>query len=189
MISLPCRRNECEKVVTDHASNFKERGKYCSVECKLLDSKNVWPNGHKKHARPDIDETRFRNIVENSLTIQEVCNELNVARHVVKKMIGELEVSVKHMTNAKGRVQAQEVMLSLGDTKRNEAVKKYIFAHKLLAEECSICGQGKIWMGNPLTLELDHIDGNPLDNRIENLRILCPNCHTQAPTSKGKRRK
>jgi len=45
-----------------------------------------------------------------------------------------------------------------------------------------LCEQGAEWNGLPLTLQLDHIDGNPLNNNPENLRMLCPNCHTQTET-------
>jgi predicted amidophosphoribosyltransferase len=45
------------------------------------------------------------------------------------------------------------------------------------------------WRGKPISLHLDHINGDPSDNRIENLRILCPNCHSQTPTYSGKNKK
>lgn len=50
---------------------------------------------------------------------------------------------------------------------------------------CAECGQGDTWNGKPLTIELDHINGINDDNRRENLRWLCPNCHTQQPTNKN----
>jgi len=53
---------------------------------------------------------------------------------------------------------------------------------------CSVCGQGPSWNGLPLVLQLDHINGTNNDNRIENLRILCPNCHTQTATFCSRKR-
>lgn len=57
----------------------------------------------------------------------------------------------------------------------------------LKSHACEGCGRSE-WMGQPIPLELDHINGVPTDNRIENLRALCPNCHALTPTYCGRNR-
>lgn len=74
----------------------------------------------------------------------------------------------------------------------------YLFNHGLLKQralllgfienKCSECGQGPEWVGKLLTLQLDHINGVPNDHRPSNLRMLCPNCHSQTPTYAGRDR-
>jgi hypothetical protein len=66
---------------------------------------------------------------------------------------------------------------------RSSLRKRLLHERNYTCEECSI---GNEYNGKPLTLELDHIDGNSNNNNIENLRILCPNCHSQTPTHRAK---
>src|SRR6266511_923986 len=61
-------------------------------------------------------------------------------------------------------------------------LKRRLLASGTLKNECAVCGQGQVWMGQPLAMVLDHINGVPNDNRLENLRMLCPNCNSQTAT-------
>lgn len=65
-------------------------------------------------------------------------------------------------------------------------IKRIIRDRKLLPSHCSECGLGPKWNGIPLVLQYDHINGVNTDQRIENLRTICPNCHTQTDTFAGK---
>jgi len=78
-------------------------------------------------------------------------------------------------------------LLLLQGSRRN--VRKRLLREGWLRNECYECGMPPIWRGRPLSLQLDHIDGNGCDHRLENLRMLCPNCHSQTDTFGVKNRK
>lgn len=64
-------------------------------------------------------------------------------------------------------------------------LRKYVLMANLFEYKCKGCGINK-WQGKELVLELDHINGCRTDNRPENLRWLCPNCHSQTPNFRGR---
>jgi Zn finger protein HypA/HybF involved in hydrogenase expression len=71
---------------------------------------------------------------------------------------------------------------------KNSKLRARLIEEGVLQNVCSECGIGPKWNGKTLSLQLDHINGIHRDNRIENLRILCPNCHTQTDNFGSKNR-
>ena len=67
-----------------------------------------------------------------------------------------------------------------------KVLRGYIERHKLLEYKCQTCGCDGHWQNGIIALEIDHINGENTDNRIENLRDLCPNCHALTETYRGR---
>jgi hypothetical protein len=68
---------------------------------------------------------------------------------------------------------------------QSNKLRKRLFSEGFKKENCECCGISQ-WLGKKLSLELDHKDGNRYNHNIENLQILCPNCHSQTDTYRGK---
>jgi 5-methylcytosine-specific restriction endonuclease McrA len=69
---------------------------------------------------------------------------------------------------------------------RSQKLKEILFSEELKIPVCEECGI-KEWNGRRIIFELDHIDGNNKNNSFDNLKILCPNCHSQTPTFRGRK--
>jgi hypothetical protein len=76
----------------------------------------------------------------------------------------------------------------LREAKSPNHVKRRLLCEGLLENRCALCGLVE-WLGKPLSVQIDHINGNNKDNRLENLRMLCPNCHSQTDTFGARNRK
>ena len=81
-------------------------------------------------------------------------------------------------------VPLDEVLVA-GRPTKTSSLRKRLLACGLLLHECSSCERAD-WEGAPIPLELDHVNGDRSDNRLDNLRLLCPNCHAQTDTYRGR---
>ena len=84
------------------------------------------------------------------------------------------------------KIPLSEILVENSSYTNRSRLKIRLFAARLLKNQCYICRQLPEWNGKPLSLQLDHINGISNDHRIENLRILCPHCHSQTDNFAGR---
>lgn len=116
----------------------------------------------------------------------------------LKKYLKELDLDTKHFSGKawnkgmkfpfKPRIELKDILIK-GSNYQSFKLKKRLFSDRLKKPECEECGWAKTSVDGRVPLELDHINGDRHDNRLENLRILCPNCHSLKTTHRGKNKK
>lgn len=122
--------------------------------------------------------TSITNIIESL--------RLNKSYHIqIKKFITDNLIDISHFVRRK-RENIENKLVKGTKAIHSRSIKNYIVNNKIVENKCTICSLEPIWNGKPLTLQLDHINGDHYDNRIENLRLICPNCHTQTDTFTGR---
>lgn len=85
----------------------------------------------------------------------------------------------------KPRRPLEDILIESSDF-QSYKLKNRLFKAGLKIQECEICHWKRKSVDGRIPLELDHLNGNHSDNRLENLRILCPNCHSLQPTHRGR---
>jgi len=145
-------------------------------------------------------------IVLKSCSISEILRNLNLnesgGNHTtIKKNINKYNIDTSHFLGSgwrKGNISYTEkakkhfinnVLILNGLEWGSHNIKLGLFKFELKERKCEKCNQNEIWFENFLSLHLEHKNGNHKDNRLENLEILCPNCHSQTATYCGKKNK
>lgn len=143
---------------------------------------------------------QFIQAVQNSYSIRQILSTLNVRPHggnyrTAQKYIQKLNLDISHFKgqgwNKGNRLSPKrpiEDYLNNTQTIASNKLKQRLINEGIKQHQCEHCGL-TIWENKPIPLELHHIDGNHLNNNIDNLEILCPNCHHQTPNFRNTKSK
>ncbi len=141
----------------------------------------------------NFTKEELEQIVQESKSYREVLRKLGYATSggnnnvTLKKRLAEYDISVDHFSigGQKGITRTEENIFCENSTATQSTLRRWFIKGNYVPYQCDCCGISE-WQGKELALQLDHINGDNHDNRLENLHWLCPNCHSQTDTFCGK---
>lgn len=141
-----------------------------------------------------LSDEQFVELLKKSSTISEVLFKLGYTTKgnswgysQIKRRMTDLNLDYSifkgksYLANKKPDKISEQDILRENCKHQRTVLRRYVIKNDLIPYKCAICGCTE-WQGKTLSLELDHINGINNDNRLENLRFLCPNCHSQTST-------
>lgn len=147
----------------------------------------------------------FQYLIDKSNSLSDVLRHFGFqpyssAHRTLKQRIKDEEVNLEqleknrkefmkkhHQELKNGRTTSDKEIFSENSNYCRQSLKKKIIKENLIEYKCKECGIEDEWNGKSISLQLDHINGINNDHRLENLRFLCPNCHSQTETYGTKR--
>lgn len=143
-----------------------------------------------------MEKELLKHLVETSQSYSEILRKQGKAISgasikVLKQLLADYAIECNfntHSIQSKEKKSLSEILVQ-NSTYQSAKLKNRLIKAGIKQDICEICGCSNNWNGKPLVLQLDHINGDHYDNRLENLQILCPNCHSQTETFSNKRNK
>lgn len=143
-----------------------------------------------------ISDEEFKQIVANAKSYSDCLRALGLgtkggsSTDILKRRIKELNCSIEHFGQVRNKqyqkYSMEEILIENSSYANISRLKARLIQEGYLEYKCACCGNTGEWLGQKLVLQLDHINGVNNDHRIENLRFLCPNCHSITDTYAGK---
>ena len=142
-----------------------------------------------------VSDEEFIKIIQENFSYSDCLKALGLSTgggsstDILKRRIQELKCSTEHfgkqVVSYNVKYTLDEILVENSTYANISRLKIRLVNEGKLEYKCQICGINE-WLGQKLSLQLDHINGINNDHRIENLRFLCPNCHSQTETYAGK---
>ena len=177
---------ECGTIKSIQTTHLRS-GAVTSCGCKLIEH-NLQQKEQKSKIMNNFSDEEFANIVKTSFSYAEIvkkCGYTNVSgasEKIIKTRIENQNLSIEHFTRKSPIKRTIENVFIENSTAAQRTLRTFYIQGNYSPYKCAICGQEPIWNGKELTLTLDHINGHNHDNRLENLRWICPNCDRQLDT-------
>jgi hypothetical protein len=144
---------------------------------------------------PAYGEQELREVVARSTSLSQVLRHFGLRTaggnfRQLRRWLATWDISIDHFTfewsmPPRERTPLEAILVEHSTYSRG-ALKHRLYDEGLKQRQCELCGQGELWHGNRLALILDHVNGVADDNRLENLRIVCPNCAATFDTHCGR---
>lgn len=125
------------------------------------------------------NEREFINTINNSYYLKDIVKKMgyslnNKTIKKIKMKMDELNININDFNSSK------DIPLESHNIKKNnKEMKRKLLEKDLIENKCQSCKIGDMWNGRLLSLKLDYNNGNPNDKKLDNMRLLCPNCCNQ----------
>jgi HNH endonuclease len=147
---------------------------------------------------PRYTEQDVRDAVASSRSLSDALRALGLRAagsnfRTLKRLIERYDIATEHMdpnwvlrgNRPNRKIPLQQLMVE-GSSYGRDKLKRRLYEEGIKQRRCELCGQGELWNGSRMSLILDHINGVATDNRLDNLRIVCPNCNATLDTHCGR---
>ena len=167
---------------------------YCNRICKCNHQKTLNEGENNPNYKHGYGNRPPTNKPHTKRTEQEIVAAIKEYRNFAQaaKFLGKNRKTVSKIAKKYGLISERKKIPNFDELLANRKgrsswIRKFVLRNDLIDYRCQLCDIDE-WCDTPLTLDLDHIDGDPSNNNLVNLRFLCPNCHSQTPTYSNKKR-
>jgi hypothetical protein len=141
----------------------------------------------------NIDKDQFISVCKNSLTMAKAAQKLGLHYNTFKRYALKFNCwcpnqgskGIKKNSQNKKTINLSEILNGQHPYYQTYKLSRRLLSEHIKEHKCEICGLTH-WNEKPIPLELHHIDGNRFNHKLENIILVCPNCHAQTNTYRGK---